>query len=317
MQKKIKLGIIGPGKIASVVTNALKEESIIELYAVASTSMERAETFKERFHFQKAYGSYEAMVQDEEIDLVYIATPHSHHYEHMLLCLEHNKPIICEKAFCLKTEDAEHIFSLSAQKGVFVMEALVPAFLPSTSLINEILETRIIGDVKEVYACFGADLMHVERVVKKELGGGAMYDIGIYPLFFFLNHFGFDSKIIKKKVIYQQDVDIEAHITLKSSTNVIGIIETSIKQNSGLFGKIIGTKGIVYIENIARPEWIEIRDLDGIVIKRYDQIRTTTGYEYEFQGAANALSNHQIETKEIPHNHSIMLLQMIEAIIRK
>ncbi|HOI46923.1 MAG TPA: Gfo/Idh/MocA family oxidoreductase [Bacilli bacterium] len=317
MQKKIKLGIIGAGKIASVISNALLEEPMIELFAVASTSIERAEEFKERFHFRKAFGNYESMIQDEEVDLVYIATPHSHHYQHMLLCLNHNKAIICEKAFCLKSEDAKHIFSLSAQKGVFVMEALVPAFLPSTSLINEILDTNIIGDVKEVYACFGADLRHVERVVKKELGGGAMYDIGIYPLFFFLNHFGFDSKVIDKKVVYQQDVDVEVQITLKSSTNIIGKIETTIEKNSGLFGQITGAKGIIYIENIARPEWIEIRDLDGIVVKRYGQLRTTTGYEYEFQGAARSIMNHQIETKEIPHSHSIALLQMIEDIIRK
>ena len=84
MQKKIKLGIIGAGKIASVISNALLEEPMIELFAVASTSIERAEEFKERFHFRKAFGNYESMIQDEEVDLVYIATPHSHHYQHML-----------------------------------------------------------------------------------------------------------------------------------------------------------------------------------------------------------------------------------------
>jgi predicted dehydrogenase len=315
MNHVVKLGILGPGKIARVVADALSHEPSIELYAVGSTSYERAIEFKEHYHMKKAYGSYIELVKDEDVELIYIATPHAFHYEHMKLCLTNGKHIVCEKAFTLSTKDAIEIFKLAEEKHLFITEAMVPAYLPSTKVIDELLAQQVIGDIIEVYACFGVNLMHVDRVVKKELGGGAMYDIGIYPLFFFLNHFGFDSAIQDKQVEYQNNVDIYARVTLLNKNKIKGVIETRIDQNIGIYGIIKGTKGSIYIENIARPEFIVVKDNNNQIIKRFDSLRNTSGYEYEFRGATEAIIHNQIQTLSMPHFHSIKLLQLIEEII--
>src|SRR5690606_6651166 len=140
-------------------------------YAVASRDYKKAESFAVKYGYHKAFGSYEEMLADEHLDLVYIATPHAFHYEQMMMCIKYGKHIICEKAFCLHKDDAEAVIKAARAKGVFVCEALLTGFLPSHKIIKDLLESNIIGKIKSFYGVFGNELMHVERVVTKALGG--------------------------------------------------------------------------------------------------------------------------------------------------
>jgi predicted dehydrogenase len=190
-EKILKLGIIGAGNIASVVSKALNGFPHIRKYAVASRNYERASIFRVDYGFDKAYGSYDELIYDNNIDLVYIATPHAFHYEQMLACIEHKKPVLCEKAFCLNYQQAEEVIRKARENHVFVCEAMCPAFLPSRKILNDLLHSGIIGEVKSSYSVFGNYLLNVERVREKNLGGGALLDIGIYPLYFTLSTFGY------------------------------------------------------------------------------------------------------------------------------
>ena len=127
----MKIGILGAGKISRSVVPAMIALEEIECWAVASRSLEKAQKFAEQYGFRKAYGSYEEMLRDPEVELVYVATPHSHHYEHMMLCLEHGKGVLCEKAFTMNAAQARKIKEYAAERGLFAAEAIWPRYMPS------------------------------------------------------------------------------------------------------------------------------------------------------------------------------------------
>lgn len=306
---RINLGIIG-GNIASIISKELINLPEINLYAVASRSLERAESFSKVHGFKKAYGSYEKLLKDENVDLVYIATPHSHHYEHMMLCLSYNKNIICEKAFTLNQKEAEKVLSVAKQKHIFVTEAMCTAYQPSQKALKNMLP--LIGEIKSCNLIFGVPLMHVERVVRKELGGGALLDLGVYPLYFTFSTFGKDFEIVNASIKLYEDIDEEVKLALLYKNGIKVNMQISVSQNLGYYCNIIGSKGRIYIENFGMPKEIIIFDTNDNLIKIENNFQN--GYKYEFLASINALKNNQVETKEMPHQDTLFLMGLIDKI---
>ena len=182
----MKMGIMATGWIADVMARTIAEMPEVESYAVASRSEEKAKVFAEKYGFKKAYGSYEELVKDEEVELIYVATPHSHHYECAKLCLEHGKPVLVEKAFTVNAKQARELIELAAKKQVFLAEAFWTRYMPSRKMIVDLIDSGIIGEVTSVMSNFGAALENRERLVKPELAGGALLDLGVYPINFAL-----------------------------------------------------------------------------------------------------------------------------------
>ena len=151
----MKIGILGAGNIASIMARTISHMEEVTCHAVAARDQKRAEEFAETYGFEKTYGSYEALVQDEEVELIYIATPHSHHYEHAKLCIEHGKAVLCEKAFTRNAQEAKEILALAKEKGVFITEAIWTRFMPSRKMIQELLEEGVIGKPMTLTANLG------------------------------------------------------------------------------------------------------------------------------------------------------------------
>ena len=316
MKKSINFAVLGPGKIAEVVINAIKDKVDIVYYAVASRDKNKANAFKEKHGFLKAYGSYEELYNDENIDLVYIATPHSFHYEQMIECIKHKKNIICEKAFTISLEQTKEVLDFAKENGVFVTEAMVSAFLPSRKLIKELLDTKIIGELISYKGVFANSLMHVERVVNKSLGGGALFDIGIYPLYFAISTFGFNFEVKNINIKALQDVDITTSFTLEYPTGFKADIYTSVEEDMGIYCDIFGTEGRIHIENVARPSKIIIYDKMDNLIKTIDLLRPTTGYEYEFRSAVKAVRDGLFECEEMKHQDTYVLMQIMDYVLK-
>ena len=186
----MKIGILGAGNIAGILAKTMAQMSEAECYAIAARSLDRAEDFRNKYGFQKAYGSYEEMLQDEQVELVYIATPHSHHYEHMKLCISYGKPILCEKAFTMNSVQAKEIVKLAKEKGIYVAEAIWTRYMPSRQIINEVIGSGILGQVSMLTANLSYDIDSKERIIRPELAGGALLDVGVYTLNFALMQFG-------------------------------------------------------------------------------------------------------------------------------
>ena len=148
----MNIGFIGAGRIANTLASTMARMEDVNLYAVAARDLGRAEAFAQKYGFDRAYGSYEEMLCDPQVELVYIATPHSHHAEHMKLCIAHGKNVLCEKAFTLNADQAREVAALAKEKGVYVAEAIWTRYMPSRQLINDVLASGVIGRVTALSA---------------------------------------------------------------------------------------------------------------------------------------------------------------------
>lgn len=198
MDKTYNWAILGCGKIAKKVSNDLTLLPNANLYAAASRNLQKAKDFATEFGFEKAYGSYEEMVANPKVDAVYVATPHSHHHEHTLLCLSHNKAVLCEKAFGINKNEVEEMVACAKQNNTFLMEAFWTMFQPSFRKAMEIIASGELGKLKIVRSdfAFNAPFDENKRLYNVKLGGGSLLDIGIYPVFAALTSLG-KPEIIK------------------------------------------------------------------------------------------------------------------------
>jgi predicted dehydrogenase len=197
MSKTYNWAILGCGKIARKFVTDLKILPNARLYAAASRSIENAQSFAAEIGFEKAYGSYEEMVNDPKVDVVYIASPHSHHYEHAMLCLNHKKAVLCEKALALNSREVKTMIETARKNNTFLMEAFWTRFQPSFNKALEIIRSGELGALKMVRSdfAFNADFNPDKRLYNVALGGGSLLDIGIYPVFMALMALGKPSEI--------------------------------------------------------------------------------------------------------------------------
>jgi predicted dehydrogenase len=229
MEKKtIKWGIIGLGKIANKFATDLATLEHVELVAVASRNQQNANEFAEKYKAKKAYNSYESLAKDTDVDAVYIATPHSFHKEHSILCLQNKKAVLCEKPFAMNLQEVEEMIVVAKENNVLLMEALWTYFLPHFKYVLEIVKSEKFGKIKSLEADFGFYPVYDEnsRVFKKEVGGGSLLDIGIYPIFAALSTLGIPVAMDATASFFETGADAEctmvfhykdAKATLKSS----------------------------------------------------------------------------------------------------
>ena len=212
--KNIRWGIIGLGKIANKFATDLVTIENIELVAVASRSQQNADEFAAKYNCKKAYNSYLALVNDPEVDAVYIATPHSFHKEHTILCLQHKKAVLCEKPFAMNLQEVTEMIAVAKENNVLLMEALWTFFLPHFIYVLEMVKSDKYGKLKEVEADFGFKSKYdVEsRLLKKEIGGGSLLDIGIYPIFAALATLGNPDAIEARATFFETGADSECTI---------------------------------------------------------------------------------------------------------
>ena len=311
----MKLGMIGVGRIGDLTAPTLSAISEIECYAVASRSMEKAEAFAEKYGFQKAYGSYEALLEDPEVELVYVATPHSHHYEHMMLALSYGKPIICEKSFTMNARQAKEIYRCAAQKGIYVAEAIWTRYMPSRKMIDDILASGIIGKPDTLTANLSYPNSHRPRLTDPNLAGGALLDVGVYGLNFVLMHFGSDIQRIESSVrMTETGVDGAENIVIFFKDGRMASLTHSIFSRSDRKGCIHGEKGYIIVENINNPQSISVFDKEDNLLAFYPVPEQISGYEYEFQEAVRCIREGKTQADSMPPAASVQVLTIMDAL---
>lgn len=311
----MKIGVLGTGKIVEVVTQTLARMENVECYAIASRTLERAQEAAKEYGYTKAYGSYEELVADPEVGLVYIATPHSRHYEDMKLCVEHNKPVICEKAFTMNSQQAKEIEKLAKEKGVYVAEAIWTRYMPSRKMIQDMLDSGVIGKVSTLTANLSYVISQNYRIVAPELAGGALLDVGVYGLNFATMHFGTDIERIESSVQFTDtSVDGMESITIYYKDGRMAVLTHGIYARSDRKGIFYGDKGYMVVENINNPQSISVFDTDDKLVQRIDVPEQISGYEYEFIEAIDKIKSGDIESDSMPLNDSIFIMEVTDAI---
>lgn len=311
----MKFAILAAGTIAHKMAEAVSGIEGIEKYAAASRSFDRAQAFAEKWGFEKAYGSYEELVRDPEVELVYVASPHSHHYEHAKLCLEHGKHVLLEKAFTVNARQAEELIKLAKEKGLLLAEAIWTRYMPSRKMIDELVASGVIGKVTSLTANLGYVLGDIERMQKPELAGGALLDLGVYPINFALMVFhGQVERVTSSAVMSPLGIDWINSITLVFDDGKLANLHSNMLAQTDRQGVINGDKGYIEVQNINNCEEIRVFDLERKLVARYAVPEQINGYEYEVISCMKAISEGKTECPEMPHSEIMRVMKLMDEI---
>ena len=254
-------------------------------------------------------------MSDPELELVYIATPHSHHNEHVKLCLSHGKHVLCEKAFAANTAQAEEMIKMAEEKKLLLTEAIWPRYMPMRQTIDEVVASGVIGKVTSLSANLGYVIHTVERIMQPALAGGALLDLTVYPINFALMVFG--DQIIKTDAMCVKTptgVDGQDTVVFTYADGKMANLYTTIFAQTDRRGIINGDKGYIQIENINNYEEMNVYDLDRKIIATYKAPEQITGYEYEVRAAIKAVKEGKLECEEMPHSETIKVMKIMDGI---
>ena len=313
--KTINWGIIGAGKIATKFATDLNTVSNSNFYAIASRNLEKAKAFGKEFHADIAYGSYEDLVSDSKIDAIYIATPHSFHKEHTMLCLNHNKAVLCEKPFAMNLKDVEEMIQLSKQKDILLMEAMWTIFLPHYRYVLDLLQKKHFGKVIKLEADFGFHPTYDEtsRVFDKSVGGGSLLDIGIYPVFAALSTLGQPNSIDAKAEFFTSGADSECTIVFNYD-NAKAYLKSTLLEKTNTEAIFHCENGTIKINGrFHQPSSVTLIDNQGqSELKTFDN--KTIGYSFEIEHFSQLLRDGKTESDIMTFEKSKQLIGTLDHI---
>ncbi|MET8112119.1 Gfo/Idh/MocA family protein [Streptomyces prasinus] len=247
--QNVRWGILATGGMAATFTADLVDLPDAEIVAVASRSPEPAKVFAERFGIPRAYGDWESLARDEEIDIVYVATPHSAHRTAAGLCLEAGRNVLCEKPFTLNVREAAELVGLARDKGLFLMEAMWMYCHPMVRRLKALIDDGAIGEVRTVHADFGlaANVSASHRLRDPALGGGALLDLGVYPVSFTQLLLGEPSDVVAKATLSEEGVDLQTGALLSWENGAIASVHCSIVGGTATSASVTGSAGRIDI----------------------------------------------------------------------
>mgnify|MGYP000935931792 FL=1 len=313
-EKKIRWGIIGLGKIANKFATDLMTLKNIELVAVASRNQQNADDFAQKFNAKKAYNSYLDLAKDNEVDAVYIATPHSFHKEHTLLCLQNKKAVLCEKPFAMNLQEVTEMISVAKENNVLLMEALWTYFLPQYAYLLEVIETKKFGKLKNVAADFGFKAIYdlESRLFKKEVGGGSLLDIGIYPIFAALSTLGKPDLIDANATFFENGVDASCEMIFHYK-GAKATLKSSLIEETKTTAIFTFEKAIVKLDRqFHAPSSVTI--FENKKEKKIDFNCKTFGYNFEIEHFNTLLREGKTESSMMTFNFSKDLIKILDKV---
>ena len=310
----MKWAIIGCGWMADDFLQSLKHVDGAEVVACGSKNIDRAKALADKFDIPSYYDSYDAMLENEEIDIVYIATTHNYHYENALLCLDHGKHLLIEKPVTINTNQFEELSKIAQKKKLFLMEAMWTRFLPGITKLKQVIASGIIGDLVILNADFGnrVDVDLNNRFYNAGLAGGSMLDMGIYPLTFANLIFAEKpSQVISAAALTETGVDATATYILQYNDNAIAKLSSSITTNLGASATIYGTKGFISIDGFfgVRQFTVVPNGEDSYVI---DCDYVGTGKQFEAENVMASIATGKIESDIHPHSETLWMMQLMD-----
>lgn len=309
--------VLGCGKIARKFCSDLKLLPNAKLYAAASRDLNRAQDFANEMDFEVAFGSYEEMVNDPKVDIVYIATPHSHHHDHTLLCLNHKKAVLCEKAFAMNKKEAREMIDCAKANNTFLMEAFWTMFQPSYIKAMEIIHSGELGKLKIVRSdfAFNAPFNKDQRLYNVKLGGGSLLDIGIYPVFAALTSLGIPETIKTLADFSSTGSEESISIIFKYKNGELANLTSSFSSHSPIQTEYWFEKGHLTLN----PRWFTPTDItiwkeDGTETKIESMHKEGSGYQYEAAHVMDCLDEEKIESDKMSWKTSLDLLGILDRI---
>lgn len=319
--KTMRVGYIGAGNISGQMAETIARMDEVENHAVAARDPERAREFAERWGFSHAYGSYEELLADPDVDLVYVALPHSHHHRWTIAALEAGHHVLCEKAFAANERQAREMIECARERGLLLAEAIWTRYMPSRKMIDEIVSSGEIGEVTTVAANLGYRVDGNARMTDPALAGGALLDLTVYPLNFASMVLGNKIRRIAASMVpAATGVDGQDSVMIEYESGQMASLFSTMYAMTDREGQILGTKGFVTVENINNPQVIRVYASDGLTRELTREIAVPeqiTGYEYELLSCKRAIEAGALECPEMPHAETLELMRQMDEIRRQ
>jgi predicted dehydrogenase len=314
MQRQTRWGILATGNIARKFAEGLADVEGARLVACASRSQDRARAFADQFDVPRAHGSYQALARDDEVDVVYIATPHPFHHDNALACLEAGKAVLVEKPFAVNARQGREIVQAARRKGLFCMEAMWTRFFPVMVQLRQILADGRIGQVRMLQADFGfrcnRDPQH--RLLNPDLGGGGLLDVGIYPLSLASMVLGEFKHVTGLAEIGDTGVDTQAGIVGRHPGDRISVLSCAVQTATPREAWILGTQGRVHLPDPwFAPRSMTIRDPDGSE-EAFEPPATGNGYNHQARAVGDCLARGQTENPDMPLDETLAILETMD-----
>lgn len=314
MTTPFRWGILGAGGIAHKFATGLSVLPDAQLIAVGSRTQQNANKFADTFNIPHRHASYEALANDPEVDAIYVATPHPFHKENTILCLNAGKAVLCEKPFAINAAEAQEMIAVARQKGVFLMEAMWSRFLPAVVRAGELIASGAIGEVRMLNADFGfrTSVNEESRLFNLALGGGALLDVGIYPLSIASLLFGTPTNIASAAHLGETGADEQAAIVLSYAKGQLALLSTAIRTNTAHEALIYGTDGYIRL-----PDWWHGQQVilnTGGKQQVFDVPHLGNGYGHEAIEVANCVRAGKLESDTMPLDETLAIMQTMDAI---
>ena len=313
-----KVGIVGAGWIAAKAAETLGGLAGFRPFAIGSRSLEKARAFAGRWGIERAYGSYSEVVDDPEVDLIYVATPHSHHFDITKEALEKGKPCLVEKAFMANKAQAQVIVDLARRKKVFLAEAIWTRYQPALGMVRSIIEAGRIGTPRLVTATLGYSMGEKERIFRPDLCGGALLDLGVYCLNFV--RMFCDAPIVSMRsqcVKSDTGMDLSNAISIVLADGILANVQSSASCVGDNIGVIAGTEGNVIIDNVNNPQRITVNGPDRVFVEEIPVPKQITGYEYQFVACRDALAAGLTEPPQMPLDETLYIMELMDGLRRE
>jgi len=316
MTNTIRWGILGTGNIARQFAADLKLLPDARLMSVGSRTIDSANAFGDQFESPHRHGSYEALVNDSEVDVIYVATPHSRHRENALLALSAGKAVLCEKPFAINSREAGEVISFAREKKLFLMEAMWTRCFPLMEKLRGLLDAKAIGEVRMLTADFGfrAEFHEEERLFNPAFGGGALLDVGVYPVSLASMIFGPPTRIASLAHLGKTGVDEEAAIVLSNANGQLATLSAAIRTETMHDACLMGTTGRIRIH---RPWWRPTAmtlSREGVDDERMEFPLTGNGYQFEAAEVGNCLRDGRLESPLMPLDETLSIMKTLDAI---
>jgi predicted dehydrogenase len=320
MQKIIRWGILGCGHIAKKFASDLQYVEGAELIAAGSRSQAVADEFAGTFSIAHSHGSYESLANDAAVDVIYIASPHGLHHEHVLLCLRHNKAVLCEKAFAINSKQAQEMIATAKQQNIFLMEALWSKFTPQYNTVLQMIREGVLGEIRSMTANFGfiPDLPFPVRLYDASLGGGTLLDIGIYNVFMILSVLGRPDMIEACMTRASTGVDAQCAATFRYKNGAIAQLFSTFLSNLATEADICGTKGRIrmtprfYNPTTAVIEFYPGRIETKQIIPHHSE--PGFGYQYQARHVCDCLRQGLTESPVMSHLDTLLIMETLDRI---
>jgi len=310
---------LGCGKIARKFASDLRLVQSAELIAIGAREKSSLEAFSKDFPVPHRHTSYESLVENTEVDVIYIATPHPFHYEHALLCLKNKKAVLCEKAFAMNMWQANEMIVFAKAQNTFIMEAFWTKFLPHYRLMKKMIAEGKIGSIQSVIAQFGFKPTPpvAPRLFDPTLGGGSLLDIGVYPVFLALDLLGRPDSIEANMTTAPTGVDDQCAIQFHYNTGKHAQLFSSLTSDLATGADIAGDAGRIRLTHRFHGPTTNLEFYTGIV----DTLQAVefesakgNGYEYEAQHVTDCLLQRLVESPVMKHSDTLLLMETLDRI---